>query len=58
MSVMQPIRADEIALNALVGQKGGHLRGGRKAQGEPVSWPVAGIGRISSPRSVAELDGE
>jgi len=53
---MQPIRAGEIALNSLLGQDRGHLLGGRKAHGA-CERPVAGIGRISSPRSIPEFDG-
>src|SRR5262245_6123350 len=41
---------DEIALKALRDQDRGHLRCGRKEPTDRLSWPVAGIGRILSPR--------
>jgi hypothetical protein len=55
------VRADgvnEIALRALRDRDHGHRRGGEKEPPGRVSWPIAAIGRILSPRSVAEFDGE
>ena len=55
------MRADgvnEIALRALRGRDHGHRRGGKKEPRGRVSWPIAAIGRILSPRSVAGFDSE
>jgi hypothetical protein len=39
-------------------EDGGHCWRRRSDHKNHVSWPLAGLGRISSPRSNAELDGE
>jgi hypothetical protein len=49
---------DEIALEALRDKDSRHLRCGQKEPTDRLSWPIAGIGRIVSPRSIAEFDGE
>jgi hypothetical protein len=49
---------DEIALEALRDKDRGHLRCGQKEPTDRLSWPSASIGRILSPRSIAEFDGK
>ena len=49
---------DEIALETLRDKDRGHLRCGQKEPTDRLSWPIAGIGRILSPRSIAAFDGE
>jgi hypothetical protein len=49
---------DEIALEALRDQDRGHLRCGQKEPAGRLSWPIAGIGRMLSPRSVAGFSGK
>jgi hypothetical protein len=50
-------RVHEIALEALRDKDRGHLRCGQEPT-DRLSWPIAGIGRILSPRSIAEIDGD
>ena len=56
--IMRAYRVDEIALKALRDQDRGHLRGSGEEPQDAGNWPIASIGRILSPRSVAESDGE
>jgi hypothetical protein len=48
---------DEIALEALRDQDRSHRRWGQKEPTDRLSWPIAGIGRILSPRSFAGFSG-
>jgi hypothetical protein len=56
--IVRADRVDEITLQALRDQDRGRRRGDKKGTARPLNWPVAGIGRILSPRSIAEFDGE
>jgi hypothetical protein len=53
-----PDGVDEIALEALRDEDRGHLRCGQKEPTDRLSWPIAGIGQILSPRSIAAFDSE
>jgi len=48
---------DEIALEALCDQDRGHRRCGQCEPADRLSWPIAGIGRILSPRFFAGFSG-
>src|SRR5215831_7499646 len=48
----------EVVLEALCDRDRGHRRDDRDQPRGRVSWPIAGIGRVVSPRSTAEADGE
>src|SRR5262249_42543151 len=48
----------EVVLEALCDRDRGHRRDDRDQPRGRVSWPIAGIGRVISPRSTAEADGE
>ena len=56
--IVRADRVDEVALQALRDQDRGHLRCGQKEPAGRLSWPIAGIGRMLSPRSVAGFSGK